>query len=79
MDAISAFFLAISIAAAVWLLLAIYESIWGINLASPSCPECGSELDAITEPTSIRQLIWGGWTCRDCGCELDKWGWPISN
>ena len=22
--------------------------------------------------------MWGGWTCRHCGCELDKWGQEVS-
>jgi hypothetical protein len=22
--------------------------------------------------------MWGGWTCSNCGCEMDKWGTEIN-
>ena len=43
----------------------------------PPCPKCGSQLPRIRKPTSIKQLIWGGWTCPRCGCEIDKRGTQI--
>ena len=47
---------------------------WGINLRKPSCASCGAELAAVRVPGSMRQMIWGGWTCPGCGQQLDKWG-----
>jgi hypothetical protein len=47
---------------------------WGINLGPVSCPQCGQLQPLSRLPTSWRQGLWGGWTCRGCGAEMDKWG-----
>src|ERR1035437_5569396 len=47
---------------------------WGINRKPVSCPRCHSRAPFIRIPTSWRQAMWGGWTCKSCGCEMDKWG-----
>ena len=72
-------FLTVGIAALMWVALMIYGSARGKRLPSPSCPECGCELRVIREPKSIKQVIWGGWTCSGCGCHIDKWGIRISD
>jgi hypothetical protein len=41
-----------------------------------SCPLCGAALPAVRVPTSLRQLMWGGWTC-SCGAELNALRQPI--
>jgi hypothetical protein len=52
---------------------------WGINLSPPgSCPECGASIPMVRVPRSSRQALWGGWTCEDCGAEIDKWGKVIA-
>ncbi len=51
---------------------------WGMNLSLPNCPKCGRKVPAIRKPTSARQAMWGGWTCSNCGCEIDKWGKEIN-
>jgi hypothetical protein len=38
------------------------------------CPRCGTDLPATRWPTSFRQAIYGGWTCQNCGCEVDRHG-----
>ena len=49
---------------------------FGINLSPPkACPGCGAPLPSIRTPASVREAMWGGWTCA-CGLELDKWGRP---
>jgi hypothetical protein len=50
---------------------------WGINLEPVACPNCGEVQLRIRRPTSLRQAMWGGNTCRNCGCEMDKWGTAI--
>jgi DNA-directed RNA polymerase subunit RPC12/RpoP len=47
------------------------------TLATPDCPACGSRQPAQRKPTSLRQAIFGGWTCARCGTELDRRGAPI--
>lgn len=43
----------------------------------PTCPECGKKLSAFFRiPTSWTEATYGGWTCPDCGCRLDRRGRP---
>ncbi len=45
--------------------------------ATPKCPKCDAPQPAIRKPTSFRQFAWGGWTCRECGAEIDRNGSAI--
>jgi hypothetical protein len=56
---------------------------WAFALGKPNpaetrftgrCPECGEALPSVRVPTNRRQMLWGGWTCKKCGCEIDKTG-----
>jgi ssDNA-binding Zn-finger/Zn-ribbon topoisomerase 1 len=47
---------------------------WGINLTDVVCPKCGQALPKIRKPVNLRQFLWGGTTCSNCGAEVDKWG-----
>ena len=38
------------------------------------CPVCGTPVPMYRHPTSLRQAFWGGWTCEDCGTEMDRHG-----
>lgn len=50
----------------------------GINLsANNACPRCATPVPMIRTPKNLRQALWGGWTCTQCGCELDKWARPL--
>jgi hypothetical protein len=44
---------------------------------SHNCPQCKSPLPHRRFPTSLNQLWWGGWTCKQCGCEVDSSGREI--
>ena len=46
----------------------------GINIEPVSCPDCGKKAPKIRKPKNRKQLLWGGWTCEECGCEMDKYG-----
>jgi DNA-directed RNA polymerase subunit RPC12/RpoP len=63
---------------AVGMLLVIHGTItknrWGINLDAVTCPRCGAPLPRVRKPESLRQALWGGYTCATCGAEVDKWG-----
>jgi hypothetical protein len=59
----------------------IFKTRFGINLASligaAKCAECGASAPKVARiPKTPYQLMWGGWTCKECGLELDKWGNP---
>lgn len=47
------------------------------KLSTPKCPSCGTLQPAIRKPTSLRQWVWGGWTCAACGTEIDRHGRAI--
>jgi hypothetical protein len=51
---------------------------FGINLKPAACTQCGTPAPLVRKPTSRRQAMWGGWTCAECGYELDKWGRPVA-
>lgn len=38
------------------------------------CPECGAPQPVIRRPANLRQALWGGWTCPQCGTEMNRWG-----
>src|SRR5215469_12685295 len=40
---------------------------WGINTKPVNCPACGSPMPVVRHPRSLRQALWGGWTCEKCG------------
>lgn len=42
--------------------------------AKGGCPECGTEVPTFRRPASVRQALWGGWTCSECGTEMDRHG-----
>lgn len=49
----------------------------GINLSPPTaCPGCGAPLPMARVPSSFREAMWGGWTCKKCRLAIDKWGRP---
>ncbi len=41
------------------------------------CPDCGEQLPTFRKTTNKRQMLWGGWTCPNCGCEVDRKGRKI--
>lgn len=46
----------------------------GINTKTTTCPRCGEKFPKIRKPASLKQALWGGYTCKNCGCETDKYG-----
>ena len=53
---------------------------WGVNFSSLRCAHCGTpSREGVRWPKSLHQLLWGGWTCRVCGTQNDKWGRRIES
>jgi hypothetical protein len=50
---------------------------WGINWKPAVCMQCDTSAPLFRKPANRRQALWGGWTCAECGFELDKWGRPV--
>ena len=47
------------------------------RLHAPKCPRCDTPPPLVRTPKNLTQLL-GGWTCAECGYELDKWGEPVA-
>ena len=41
---------------------------------SKTCPRCPASLPGVRSPRSFAQAVTGGWTCANCGCEVDRTG-----
>ena len=39
-----------------------------------SCPRCGTEVPMFRKPASLKQALWGGYQCSNCGAEMDARG-----
>jgi hypothetical protein len=50
---------------------------WGICLRKATCLKCGEPAPLVRMPANWDQTLWGGWTCPQCGFELDKFGNPV--
>lgn len=66
----------------VGLVLVVYGTFarnrWVINFQQVNCPRCDAPVPRARKPKSRREMRWGGGTCDKCGCEIDKWGNPIT-
>jgi endogenous inhibitor of DNA gyrase (YacG/DUF329 family) len=51
--------------------------IGGSNLFAVKCPACATQQPLWRRPASFRQMMWGGWTCPNCGTEMDRNGKAI--
>lgn len=60
-------------------LLAKFKELFGVNLKSMTCPNCGTPQPKVRKPKNMREVLWGGCTCDKCGCEMDKWGKKIKS
>ncbi len=54
--------------------------IFGVFRRPCNCPECGERLSPLQNPfkKSKRQWLFGGYTCRKCGCDVDLEGNVVS-
>jgi hypothetical protein len=50
------------------------RSKWGINLKKVFCPKCKTEQPRLRKPKGLYEVLWGGNTCENCGCKMDKYG-----
>lgn len=46
----------------------------GVNLKTVHCPDCNEEQPKRRKPQGWHEILWGGSTCKNCGCKMDKWG-----
>jgi len=53
--------------------------VWTLLQKPKTCAECGAPVPKIRKPANRRQMLWGGWTCPQCGCEMDRRGRKVSD
>ena len=63
-----------SVVATIAMAMAIAASMQKQVNAKGGCPECGTAVPMFRNPKSLRQALWGGWTCSLCGTEMDRNG-----
>lgn len=54
--------------------MGIFKKFVAINLKNANCPNCGTEQPKVRKPKNFRQALWGGNTCDNCSCEMDRFG-----
>jgi transposase-like protein len=52
---------------------------FGINLKRVYCPKCNTKQPIVRKPNNQRQALFGGYTCKKCGAEMDKFGTEIKD
>jgi hypothetical protein len=62
------------IIAIVFWILTKRKSPWGITFSRKPCPRCGTMPPVVRVPKGLDETIFGGWTCSNCGCKVDKYG-----
>lgn len=45
-----------------------------MTMTTRSCPRCSAILPFWRWPRTLRQALFGGWTCPTCGAEVDRVG-----
>lgn len=50
----------------------------GFHFGTINCPKCTEPVPKTRKPRSVRQELYGGWTCQACGAEMDKNGTDIT-
>ena len=62
------------IGAVVGALVGVVMLIIGLLQKPKPGAECGTPAPRPYKPANRRQKLWGGWTCPECGCEMDRRG-----
>ncbi len=47
---------------------------WAVNTSPTACPNCHEPTPDYRTPANRRELLWGGFTCTECGTRCDKFG-----
>ena len=54
----------------------VMKTRFGVNLGGARCSECDTPAPGARSPQDVYEMLWGGWTCHECGQKNDKWGRP---
>jgi len=45
-----------------------------INTKRLNCPNCKTAQPKVRTPKGWQEILWGGNTCKNCGCKMDRFG-----
>ncbi len=48
--------------------------VWALMQSPKTCPDCDTPLPKFRRPENNQQRMWGGWTCPNCSCDIDRKG-----
>lgn len=51
----------------------------GVKLGRVHCPNCNEKQPLVRKPANQRQKLYGGYTCKNCHTEMDKYGVEIKD
>ena len=51
----------------------------GVNIKRTHCPKCNEKQPIMRKPANQRQALFGGYTCKNCGVEMDKYGTEVDS
>ena len=54
-------------------IIGIFVGLIIASIPGPICPKCKHRAGWGNKRT-LHQMLWGGWTCKNCGAELDRKG-----
>lgn len=70
--------IAISLFVALMIVFALAAKMQADVNARGGCPHCHTPVPRYRTPTSLKQALWGGWTCEACGTEMDRKGMELT-
>jgi hypothetical protein len=66
------------IGAVVGVAVGLLVLVWTLLQKPKTCAECGAPAPKVRKPANRRQMLWGGWTCPECGTEMDRRGRKVA-
>jgi hypothetical protein len=78
-DSMNEFIGGVVIGAVVGGTIALVMLALALLLKPKPCAECGAPAPRFRNPANRRQMLWGGWTCPECGCEMDGRGRKVGD
>ncbi len=45
-----------------------------LNVPKINCPKCDEVQPGFRRTNNVYEFLWGGNTCKSCGCKMDRFG-----
>jgi len=54
------------------LIIIILHNLKNFRKGKKRCPKCGNSIPSIRLPVTLKQAFFGGWKCKECNTELNR-------